>query len=901
MRPIKLEMQAFGPYDEKQTVDFEELGKNGIFLIKGKTGSGKTTIFDAMTFALYGGSSGDEDKDRGGIGRNNLEEWRCNQSHQDAVTFVKFTFSEGGKTYRFTRSLVPKRKNLAEEYSAGTVDDSGTLIPFFENPRKGDLNQKAVELLGLTKDQFRQVVLLPQGQFEKFIVASSADKEEILEKLFNARRWNRYAEEFFAAANQRVNDLYKKKEKVSISLSEVKINKELVGECEYDEVGGMEELSAYIQLLTDKLQEHEKQYADFKLEEKRKQLDNDKELYGKFKQLHDLESKKKVLDELRNEIKDKENRLEEAQKAEPFKLLIKECDDAAQNLKERKNDLCVLEAKTSEIENAAQKAKKESEEHKKSSPVEKNTAKIGELRTKIPAYDEAEGLKRSYDEADKKFKQSKKELVNLEDDHKICLGIASSKKDVFDKADQLAREYRDRYFSGIYGEIASELKEDSPCPVCGSIHHPDPAQKTDYSISKEMMEDQEHEADKAKKEWEESEKKRKKIESDLNAKRQECNKNESACKIALEKYENNKKTLVEGIDDKDSLEMVINDLEKANKKYAAKTDELSKTAEESGRNLVDHNAKVKAAQEEIKKAEKSLADKNAVLEQKMKETKYSGIDEIKTKMMDSESVQRLTADIAAYKQSCTENETGISKAKEEIKDKTEPDNSKFEERDKEINDVKETYIEKKTSFKREISSLSDKKKSLAGLEEEYKNEIAVAESDLKFAKKLRGESGVGLQRYVLAIMFDQVIGEANRMLEKVHNGRYRLFRSDDKGSGNKKGLELKVFDKRNLDDREGRNVRMLSGGEKFLVSLSLSIGMSTVAQKAGMRIESLFIDEGFGTLDESSINDAMEILEGVRQNSGVIGIISHVSLLEENIPTQIEVIKTDRGNYIKNC
>ena len=118
---------------------------------------------------------------------------------------------------------------------------------------------------------------------------------------------------------------------------------------------------------------------------------------------------------------------------------------------------------------------------------------------------------------------------------------------------------------------------------------------------------------------------------------------------------------------------------------------------------------------------------------------------------------------------------------------------------------------------------------------------------MEFAKKLRGDSGIGLQRYVLAILFQQVIGEANRMLGKVHGGRYHLYRSDDKGKGNKRGLELKVYDNRR-PDTEGRSVSMLSGGEKFLVSLALSIGMSTVAQKGGVQIEALFIDEGFGTL-----------------------------------------------------
>ena len=173
-----------------------------------------------------------------------------------------------------------------------------------------------------------------------------------------------------------------------------------------------------------------------------------------------------------------------------------------------------------------------------------------------------------------------------------------------------------------------------------------------------------------------------------------------------------------------------------------------------------------------------------------------------------------------------------------------------------------------------------------------------AEDDLNFAKKLRGDAGIGLQRYVLAILFNQVIAEANRMLAKVHGGRYHLYRSDEKGKGNKRGLELKVYDNRS-PEADGRGVAMLSGGEKFLVSLALSIGMSTVAQKGGVQIEALFIDEGFGTLDDNSIHDAMDVLESVRRSSGMIGIISHVQLLESNIPTHLEVVKSDSGISIR--
>ena len=176
--------------------------------------------------------------------------------------------------------------------------------------------------------------------------------------------------------------------------------------------------------------------------------------------------------------------------------------------------------------------------------------------------------------------------------------------------------------------------------------------------------------------------------------------------------------------------------------------------------------------------------------------------------------------------------------------------------------------------------------------------IREAEEDLLFAKKLRGDSGTGLQRYVLGIMFSSVIAAANRMLEMVHDGRYRLFRTDDKAQGsNKRGLELKVFD-RNSDEHEGRFVSTLSGGEKFLVSMALSIGMSTIAQKSGIRIEALFIDEGFGSLDDESINDAMNVLAGIRKANGMVGIISHVQLLQDQIPNKLIIREDEEGSHI---
>ena len=156
---------------------------------------------------------------------------------------------------------------------------------------------------------------------------------------------------------------------------------------------------------------------------------------------------------------------------------------------------------------------------------------------------------------------------------------------------------------------------------------------------------------------------------------------------------------------------------------------------------------------------------------------------------------------------------------------------------------------------------------------------------------------MGLQRYVLGVLFASVIGEANRMLEKVHGGRYRLYRSDARGAGNKRGLELYIHDARAPED-EGRSVSTLSGGEKFLVSLALSIGLSSVAQRGGIRLGTLFIDEGFGSLDEQSIDDALDVLASIQRSSGMVGIISHVSVLYDTLPSKIEVRKSGQGSRI---
>ena len=173
------------------------------------------------------------------------------------------------------------------------------------------------------------------------------------------------------------------------------------------------------------------------------------------------------------------------------------------------------------------------------------------------------------------------------------------------------------------------------------------------------------------------------------------------------------------------------------------------------------------------------------------------------------------------------------------------------------------------------------------------------EDDSAFVRALRGSVGMSIQRYVLSVRLNQVIVEANRLLQGIYGGRYRLHRSNESyGSSHKSGLELEVYD--SMNDQQ-RSVCTLSGGEKFLVALSLAIGLCTVVQneQKGVNLEAMFIDEGFGSLDQSSLGDALDILQGVRRGRGLVGIISHIPMLEETIPTKIIIKKTAHGSVKK--
>ena len=537
-------------------------------------------------------------------------------------------------------------------------------------------------------------------------------------------------------------------------------------------------------------------------------------------------------------------------------------------------------------------------QQQKNDEIEEKKAQKIQLTAKITDYESIAALEQNFQ---KQRKAAESALQEAEQEKQVYESYAPKLVMLHETYETDMEEHRKllaAYLAGITGELAASLVEGQPCPVCGSREHPQKAVRTEADTSKEHVEEKRAEADAVYQKLQQTMQKQEQAKKKYEEKQRLAQELQLAKETAYTRLAEMQNNLIPEIGSLAELQKKLQQLTDEIGKDTEQLQSLTKMLEQANNTVAETAAKAELARQEEELTQKKQEAAMQAVAKGLSEHGFADIKEAEQLLMGEKELEGMRRQIADYDAGKKAAEEQVMRLQEELGRQQEPDEEACKTELARLEKLQETYAKETAVLSETIRRLSQKAEKLALAGEGLEEKLLEAEQDLAFAKKLRGDAGTGLQRYVLGILFSSVIAAANRMLSMVHGGRYRLFRSDEKAQGsNKRGLELKVYDK-NSEEHEGRFVSTLSGGEKFLASLALSIGMSTIAQKSGIRIEALFIDEGFGSLDEDSITDAMQILGSIQQANGLVGIISHVQLLQERIPTKLRVEETEKGSHI---
>lgn len=882
MRPIKLKMSAFGPYVEPLELNFErELGGANFFLINGATGSGKTTIIDAICYALYGEDFGGKDGRKGSI-------MRSEQALPTLKTEIEFTFSLRGKIYRIVRSPRYERakfrgEGVTEEKAYAEIYEDGNFV------ETKDVSDYVKNLLQFDCEQFRQVVVLPQGEFKKFLTAKSGEKQEVLDMLFNAEFFKRVEDELKLKADDA--------KKTFTSLNEHKKTLlEETGAAEEELPALMENLLIEFEVAQGKLKTLEAQVLDAQ-----KKFNDGENLSKKFADLElksrELDAAQKLLEKISCELSAAKTELDKRTAEAPQR---KELEQLVVELDKKKISLEKLKSKRCERDKAEKATKASAAEVERLLKLKKNCDDLMlKLKTEAESLQDAPAKLKV---AEQKLKEAQAYEKLLAEIKKLHLDISAAEKDLIavqksqDAEEKRLDNLRELQISGSAARLATTLEEGKPCPVCGAIHHPTPA-ISEYAIPTDAQ--------------------IKAAESKVRALTEEKNlaaKNLAGLKSKLETKEKDLADKAEVLTVAEAQAEVakLSEDVKTLTSHRKRIQNGEVKTRETEENLSAAQAKDKSVSGEFEKLRGEVAamtrevDGKYLSDDKLIDVEISSAQNNLNKLNAAfqtaqEKFNQLEKNLAAQNSTVEAAQKNKAEVAAQVKEKDKPDISVLKKILDEARAAERSAIETKTKLSTRIERLKDILKKIS----EIADKLKVADKNFLMWKTLsdvasgKTSTKISFQRYYLATMFKEVIEEANNRLEKMSGGRYRFKNKEDIGDRRRKaGLDLEI-----LDEYTGtaRPVETLSGGESFLASLSLALGLAAVVQNnsGGIKLDTIFIDEGFGTLDIETLDFAMKALIELQSDGRLVGIISHVEELKNQIPVRLEVFKTKTGSTAK--
>lgn len=1019
MRPLVLEMNAFGPFKNNVVIDFREFNQSSLFLLTGPTGSGKTTVFDAISYVLYGSASGESREE------STLKSDYA--SDEEAVCYVKLTFTIHDKTvevYRRPRQKGPgKTKSVIElqpEFEL-VIDDQ-----LVSNSVK-DSTAEIQNLLGLSANQFKQIVMLPQGEFRKLLTSTSSEKETIFRNIFKTDIFRRFEDTLKEKSKSYAKEQERLKALLDQQTSQIIYNDrpELDLSIKQDDY---EALLAEMSTLNAE-DDREFQKVDQQLSKLTKRLEEERAIIENMTLLESLSEQSQALEQEKPEVEAKKNRLTYAKQAEELSKLderMKQTDNKYHSSQEAfetyKQDLETVNAKWAKknkayeehqekvkkipkLEEQQVKLKEEQrlwqEKQDTDEKINKGAATINRLNEQ-QQYAEAElnqltmtqdktkeqletisSLRDQYKEKETErlemneiLREQKQELQVLEnslEDRQTLEKTREKEQQLTQAVKELAENLQvisSRYYANIAVVLADQLEENTPCPVCGSLDHPHVASTADEDVSKERVEELEKLFDIKNEQLTKTQMKMDHLNESITKQIKPFEIEQGAIEVTIDQMTQNINHHGEHIDgikndlnkldetlqkesswrkkieelnlkirevesSKQKIESEAHFMQKQLKEWQTKVEEVSESLtsaspeavderltkltnqidkiqqieKELNRQLEELNLKKETLQTSIRHTEKNITEYQnelKTLQEEFNKTEqmYNFESSYKEHLLDETTQADWQQEVERFDRTVIETETKLHQVIEKLPPKEErlllgEYKQLKDETEHQLRNVKsdrDELVTKRNTNKNALEQISELYESQ---KENYEMGSLYTELSDMAAGKDNLTHKISFERYVLGVYFDEILYAANQRFRQMTGGRYELERQTENFTARRgNGLDLEVFDQ---FTGKKRSVKSLSGGEMFKASLSLAFGLSDVIQNelGGVEVNTLFIDEGFGTLDSDSLDQAIQVLMELNQTGRLIGIISHVDELKTRIQSKITIKKGQEGSHVE--
>ena len=899
MRPIQLTLQYFGSYAEKQTIDFDKLGTQGLYLITGDTGSGKTTIFDAILYALYGSMSGEyRSKDTHVL--------RCSMALPTDQTVVTLCFEYADKKYEICRWMDYERKKERGEGLTGVSAGATLVCPDGTTISKTkEVDAKIQEILGINRDQFSQIAMIAQGDFMKLLMAETKERLPLFRKIFRTENYKTLQDKVsqaFSDGKKQYDDT-----KVSINtimggvqcaegsefqptLAQAHDNKQFISISRMIEIidAILAEDKATLEEVQRKREEqdaiikqcevnlavirsHESAAEQLPKEQEKLRRLEQEEKPAKEKALSDAKTAGEDISQLNGQAARIEGNLGDYQSLDEYQGKLAEAQRTLQDIEGPNGIEAKCQSALKKLNEEHERLNAELEElgnpETEHAKIQAQLEKITRYQTDLTALERNRTLLRT----------ARDKYIELDNDAKTAENELSQKTSLF--------------YAAQAGILAEMLEEGKPCPVCGSTHHPAKAQKAEDAPSKEQLEKQKGIAEQ---------------------KRKAAIDQSNIC-AGLQSSVQSEEIRLKGLGysaEKTDLVTLPEQIQELRKQLESVTKNVERKKAIPG--LLRNNEAKRTSGLEYEKAlretkTKAIADRDnatAQIEALRAKCTFKNVAEAKVEInrLRKEATAKQAAidtaqnTLTAILQKIAEAKATIKTLKETLEkvvqiNKTEEETKRRAAQDEIKDHIAPfvTAIEGRTSQNQSAKErLSSKEKEMKGIEERFQWLKTLNDT---MSGQLSGKEKIMLETYILSAYFERIIRKANLRLLKMTNNQYELRRKKEaSNNAQQSGLDLDV-----IDHHSGttRTVKGLSGGESFMASLSLALGLSDEIQSSagGIHLDTMFVDEGFGSLDEESRIQARNTLQKLSQEGNrLIGVISHVPELK-TIEKQIRIHK----------